>query len=280
MTRVSHTAAENGGRGFSLIELLVVMFILSLLAGLLLPSLFKAKLLAKKVACMAGFSTLGKAAGLYQSDYKEHVPVCPVNYEPTPAKKYPWKTWRVNLFPYVSDVAAFNCPAADNGGNGLEIITSYDQMAAFDSESEAGTMNIGSYGVIWHEQHDTYIALTVGGGKERASPDKNCAYPVTPGVYWEHPENSIYLTDARLLRGEVQYPTQAPYKGGGTSCVYWPSGSIRSEKYWSFKDFARRFCDRHLGTNCLFLDGRVEDIVTEELDNMAAGTAECVWDWK
>ncbi len=76
MTREFQVVAGTRGRGFTLVELLVVMFILSLLAGLLLPSLFKAKLLAKKAACMAKFSTLGKAAALYQQEYREFVPVC------------------------------------------------------------------------------------------------------------------------------------------------------------------------------------------------------------
>ncbi len=142
-------------------------------------------------------------------------------------------------------------------------------------------MNIGSYGAIWHERHDTYVATAVDGLPKKASPDVNDAYPVTPGVYWKHPENSVYLADARLLKAEVQYPTQPPYRGGGTSCIYWPSGSNFSDEYWYVTpSLSRRFCDRHFGTHCLFLDGRVQEYATEELDTMTAGDVDCVWDWK
>lgn len=191
-TKRRRNGSEKRG-GFSLIELLVVIVILSLLVGLVLPSILKAKILAKKVACAAQFFTLGKAKGLYQGDYDEYVPVCIRNY--SSAYSNPWKSWRMNLLPYVPGVNAFNCTAARDIGKGLEIIITVEQMA--DTSMELyGTMNLGSYGTIDHLPHDTYKTVNSSGNMDNGDPAWSCAFPSTPGTYWENPDNSIYLADA------------------------------------------------------------------------------------
>ena len=53
---------------FTLIELLVVIAIISLLVSILIPSLQKAKNLARQVACAANWHNVGLAGGMYESD--------------------------------------------------------------------------------------------------------------------------------------------------------------------------------------------------------------------
>lgn len=60
--------------GFTLIELLVVIAIIALLVSILLPSLNKAKELARKSVCFSNMKSLGTAAYLYQSEYDGIVP--------------------------------------------------------------------------------------------------------------------------------------------------------------------------------------------------------------
>lgn len=55
--------------GFTLIELLVVIAIISLLVSILLPSLNKAKELARGVVCASNLRNLATAAGLYAHDH-------------------------------------------------------------------------------------------------------------------------------------------------------------------------------------------------------------------
>lgn len=56
-------------RGFTLIELLVVIAIISLLVSILLPSLQRARELAKSTVCLHNLHTMTAALGLYASDY-------------------------------------------------------------------------------------------------------------------------------------------------------------------------------------------------------------------
>jgi len=56
-------------KAFTLIELLVVIAIIALLVSILLPSLNRAKDLAKRVACLSNLRNMGLGMVMYQSDY-------------------------------------------------------------------------------------------------------------------------------------------------------------------------------------------------------------------
>lgn len=58
-------------RGFTLIELLVVVAIISVLVALLMPSLAKARLQARRTACSVNLRQLGMAIQMYSSQYQD-----------------------------------------------------------------------------------------------------------------------------------------------------------------------------------------------------------------
>jgi len=260
-------APTPGRLGFTLLELLMTIAVIGLLAGLLVPTLTKARVLARRAACQASLSAVGRAAALYQFDFGDYVPICWRNISDSFVN--PWKSWRANLLPYAPGFAAFNCSAAKDTGVIGEVFHSAEEITGQDM---LGTTNAGSYGVMYQHSLPSYTAPNHLGIVQRGHPAETCAFPTVPGVAWRNPANSVYVADAYLARGPVTYPSRS-YKGFGTSAIVLPS-----DPEYVGLNVTRRFADRHAGTNCLFVDGRVKSYVTKDLDSMAPGDGNCVWD--
>ncbi len=82
--------------GFTLIELLVVVAIIALLVAILVPSLQKARALAKQTVCGSNLRQIGYALRMYANDNSGRAPTL----GPWPQKEQGW-AWNVVLLPYL-----------------------------------------------------------------------------------------------------------------------------------------------------------------------------------
>lgn len=96
-------------RGFTLIELLVVVAIISILAGLLLPSLSQARRRAQGVSCVNNLKQLGLAMQMYWDDFDGRITGLSGTFPNWTNAAGP-RAWSQVLAPYTQTTRVFTDP--------------------------------------------------------------------------------------------------------------------------------------------------------------------------
>jgi len=106
-------------RGFTLIEILVVVAIISLLAAILFPVFARARENARRASCLSNLKQIGLAWFQYAQDYDEKFPpnyTCTVWTSTTCTKQALWYSYDTTTYPgllnpYIKNAQIFRCPS-------------------------------------------------------------------------------------------------------------------------------------------------------------------------
>ena len=171
-------------RCFTLIELLIVIAIIAILAGLLLPALNSAREKARAISCVSNFSSLGKAAMMYVHDNNEYYALydnsCGVVPSPD-TRKFIFGNNNDNglLIPYLGTQGYIG--RIDNKG----------KRGLFVCPSRTGTKGVSSY--------------TIGFNVHFGTPGYGESYAKTKARMIRHPSRSMYLAETELAK-ETKVP--------------------------------------------------------------------------
>lgn len=94
--------------GFTLVELLVVMAIIAMLAGLLFPALVRAREQARRAACSGNMRQIGIGIGIYADDFAGCYP--PANHWMAPGADKPGMLTAAVYPRYFDELTIFRCP--------------------------------------------------------------------------------------------------------------------------------------------------------------------------
>ena len=127
-------------RGFSLVELLVVVSIIAALVAILLPALSKARQHAQKIVCASNLRQMGNALLIYVGENRQHLPmvieplwmtvgVYDFNADPFNSTLYPYSfaTFTANT---MKNTRLLECPSARLGSPFPETRMSYRVSSA------------------------------------------------------------------------------------------------------------------------------------------------------
>ncbi len=211
---------------FTLIELLIVVAIIAILAGMLLPALNQARERAKAASCVSNLKQVGVANNLYMNDFDGFYPVTGrIKYPDVADPVYSWSV-NLNKMGYITGnfYKLTRCPS-------IRIVPNTDSAG------------VSSYGVNKQYRTDKGLTLVLSFATNSSATDYYGFAPLKkikdPGKFISHAD-SVSANDSGYLGCAYYQFSCDAYNGGAPFAVH--------------SDNA----------NCLFGDGRVGAVGTKQ----------------
>jgi prepilin-type N-terminal cleavage/methylation domain-containing protein len=193
-------------RGFSLVELLVSIFIVAVLSAILFPSFTKMRQKAKEGGCTCHMMLLSLAMVQYVSDYDETYPRAVMGNSSSASGTY---TWAEALYPYAKTQSIFVCPSDEASASrwnqtdseGRDIVRNYIpiiQMGGETDKARQAIMDDGSGGVSVTasdvQQPANTVWLTEAGSSVNESTGACLTTPCRSAIYSQNAPG-LYVGD-------------------------------------------------------------------------------------
>jgi len=223
------TDCRLGRRGFTLVELLVVIGIIAILISILLPALNNAREKAKRLQCANNIRTVGQATMLYANMNKGKVPMAKAQGNWVWDLPYQNRDWFTEVAKTPQEM--FYCPSYTHEMSG---------MWTFSGSDPAGFAIIGYH---WYAKRLPPASLV--GATFRYQDEDRWIENISNRTLKNAPADLVLATDIVLSNTESREPT-------GKNFV-----EIHGGYFMGHGTSHRDRAERPSGGNVLFLDGHV-----------------------
>ncbi len=222
-------ARPKSRRGFSLVELLVVVGILAVLVSILVPAVTRAKKQARNVQCLANLRSLETALIGFINTNKHSVGYAPVSTtNATAATNRTSLTWEGALRPMYSNDAVRVCPEASSPSDkplGAVTLAHGTQKPIVPTPTPDDTHSYGSYGINGY----LYYQDPAQGPPIKAPPAISAGVQHVAGATFTAAVNNMasrWFEDVTTLDGGAVPTGSAPFAGVILPPGFGTSGSV------------------------------------------------------